>query len=157
MFHYEASQGPLLTCTVQHCLDTVQQLHLKKKVHYLRYITSSSSYSPTLAARNSNKSIMNFKEQPCLQVFWPPVCTSQPITSSQVLRSGLHPPLMRFQTSQVMIHRKRCLHLLHSHPPTLKVSEHFKEEASFATPMLQKGKVQCRRQKTGGKPQAPGR
>lgn len=140
--------GPLLTCTVQYCLDTVQRLHLKKKVHYLRYITSSSSYSPTLAARNSNKSIMNIKEQPCLQVFWPQAPSSHPITSSQVLRSGLHPPLMHFQPHRIMIQRKRFLHLpcfFYFFPPA--ALQALQREASFATPMLQKGKAQCRRQR----------
>lgn len=87
---------------------------------------------------------MNFKEQPCLQVFWPPVCTSQPITSSQVLRSGLHPPLLCFQTSQIMIHRKRCLHLLHSHPPTLKLSEHFKGKRALLRPCCKRGKFNAK-------------
>lgn len=81
-----------------HCLHTAQQLHLNTK-NTLRCVTSSSSYSPALAARNNNKSIMNFKEHLCLQV-----AHRTPKTAP---RSGLLPPLRHFQTHQITIHRRK--------------------------------------------------
>lgn len=101
---------------------------------------------------------MNIKVQPCLQVFWPQVRSSHPITSSQVLRAGLHPPpLTHFQTHQIMIQRKRLLHLLlfflifpsRSSPSTSKGSK-----LCFAHATT--GEAQCRRQRLveNHKPQA---
>lgn len=105
---------------------------------------------PESAAPNSNKSIMNFEEQPCSQLFCPharPVC---PTTSP-----ALHPPLMCFQTHQIMIHWKRFLHLLRVFFLLLKLSEHFKGKTSSAVLMLQKGKAPSTRQRwesTGPRP-----
>lgn len=134
-----------------HCaalLVTAQQLHCKK-VQCLGSVPSASSRSLSQLPRNSNKSIMNFEEQPCSQLFCPHSRPACPTTSP-----ALHPPLMCFQTHQIMIHWKRFLHLLRVFFLLLKLSEHFKGKQALPCSCCKRGKLHPRGK--DGKAQAPG-
>lgn len=139
MFHYTASQGPLLTCTVQHFLSQHSSCTEKK---FSGWDRSPAAIPWASCLQGVHKEL---QVQPSSQVFCPQVHHNQLCFAS---------PLKYFQTHQIMIPWKRFSHLLRVFLPPEALGA-LQRETSSAVLVLQRGKLHPGGK--DGKAQAPGR